>query len=69
MVVLEALEEAASEVALEISGARSVTGAVVLEAKNAASVEMSEAEREPPLGIVFSFVAGCGQITFGAADS
>ena len=46
MVVLEAFEEAASEVALEISGARSVTGAVVLEAKNAA-LEVSEAEREP----------------------
>ena len=59
MVVLEAFEAAASEVALGISGARSVTGAVVLEAKNAASVEVSEAEREPVLGIVFSFLAGC----------
>ena len=68
MVVLEAFEAAASEVALGISGARSVTGAVVLEAKDAV-LEVSEAEREPPLGIVFSFVAGCGQITFGAADS
>ena len=58
MVVLEAFEEAASEVALGISGARSVTGAVVLEAKDAA-LEVSEAEREPALGIVFSFLAGC----------
>ena len=58
MVVLEAFEAAASEVALGMSGARSVTGAVVLEAKNAA-LEVSEAEREPALGIVFSFLAGC----------
>ena len=58
MVVLEAFEAAASEVALGISGARSVTGAVVLEAKDAA-LEVSEAEREPALGIVFSFLAVC----------
>ena len=68
MVVLEVFEEAAFEVALGINGARSVTGAVVLEVKDAVS-EVSEAEREPPLGIVLSFVAGCGQVTFGAADS
>ena len=58
MVVLEAFEAAASEVALGVSGARSMTGAVVLEAKDAA-LEVSEAEREPALGIVFSFLAGC----------
>ena len=68
MVGLKVFEEAAFEMALGINGARSVTGAVVLEAKDAV-LEVSEAEREPPLGIVFSFVAGCGQITFGAADS
>jgi hypothetical protein len=55
---LEAFEAAASEVALGVSGARSMTGAVVLEAKDAA-LEVSEAEREPALGIVFSFLAGC----------
>ena len=58
MVVLEVFEEAAFEVALGINGARSVTGAVVLEAKDAA-LEVSEAEREPALGIVISFLVVC----------